>query len=438
MIKLVMIRLPQLKTVLLVLIVPTLLEAGILPGVRDGSNTPAHHDEKSCSSAPGFSKIHELDQDLAAILPGTSVLPQQAFVSHILKTYEIKTGSDVSHTRITLRLKPADWGYYLALQQEIAKLIPEESKRPTIDLAVTNTSSNTARASIGIAGGTGPLSDSELLKLIMESLNSETNRKKKLDWNQFAINLYSAPPPRNASEGWSRGISYVEGLTGFATRGHDKYFLASNTAHSKMSNFRELVSLTILRRGIGQKEGAVVDLVDYVASQVASKDDVLILGTLRAYKDHLYPNYLSKRGLRAADLSVDAPSSSGGEAQRSLGNYYTVENLERATELQGLIDLAKEGNIEEVGDKVRDFIIREVKRIEASQRSLRKVKPIKIILGCTELPMALRGDIMNRLNYELQKTLPQKNSKRKIVPIQVLNTENLFARKIVGEIRTLF
>jgi aspartate/glutamate racemase len=398
--------------------------------------------EVGCSKNSIFSKIEALNNNLVSLFSSTSSLTSEKFVSAVLQKYAIEKGKDASHTHIVLRLHPRDWEFYFNLQQEIAKLLPEESKRPTIDLTLTATLANSVETSIGISGGTGPLSDSELLKLVMRKV---FRKNKKMDWNKFAINLYSAPPPRTTREELSRGVSYLEGMTHFATRGHNKYFLASNTAHSKIGSFKELVWLTRLRENVNLKKDPVVDLADYVAGEVAKgplheKQDVLVLGTLKAYREHLYPKYLDAKGFE----NVTSIPDEDIEAKR--GQYYTLENLARAEELQKYIDLAKEGKIEEAGEKVKDFIVEEVKRIETSQKSLKNYRPIKIILGCTELPMALRGEVMNHLEAELRTTVAQSRGpktgrtrleKRIETPIHIFNTERLFSDKISDEIKNL-
>ena len=346
------------------------------------------------------------------------------FVSRILKTYSIEKNSNCADKRIQLRMAPKNWVYYSALQEAIAKFIPAENHRPTIDLVLSDSSEEQVRTTIGIAGGTGPLSDSELLGKIMKDLLNDSSQKK-IDWKNFAINLYSAPPPRAATEAVFRP-RYFTGMGDFASRGHNKYYLASNTAHLKINEFRWLVTeMTQLRPSRQIHSDPVVDLVHSVSTdavKVKSKAEgprVLILGTLQAFEKHLYPEYLLHEGMQESVKREEGATLGTGPL---VGGFNVLESEERAKQLQALIDLAKSGKIEEAGNNISVFVQEEVAQIHARGGSVNK-----IILGCTELPLALN----HRLLEHLKRTIQKKYGEH----VEFINTETIFSRKIVSDIR---
>jgi capsule polysaccharide modification protein KpsS len=98
-----------------------------------------------------------LEASLTEVFPHLEYPTAEEFVQAILMKYSIAKDRDASQTKIVIRLHPQDWSYYYELQQSIARLLPEESKRPCIDLTLTDSSQRSVEKSIGIAGGTGPL-----------------------------------------------------------------------------------------------------------------------------------------------------------------------------------------------------------------------------------------------------------------------------------------
>lgn len=401
---------------LLMLSVGSLSFAGFIPQDHGG---PAEniYSAVSCSRNPPFSETRALNESVTKILSRPEIQTEQDFAARIISNFQIVKDGDFSSKYFVLRMRPKDWKYYCVLQKEIAKIVPLEERRPTIDLVLTTSEADSVKHSVGIAGGTGPLSDSELLKSVMTELED-----KNIDWNHFSINLFSSPPPRTLMDGLRRirGVSYLLKMAGFATRGHDKYYLASNTAHSKIGEFATMVNFTREGTGTQLHPNAVVDLVDGVAA-VALKNsakkepDVLILGTLKAYENHLYGKYLSLKGL------AEGAGSAAQEKNNKRGHYYTVADSSRAVELQTYIDLAKSGKEEEAGEKIRSFILEEVKRLPRSGR------PLKIILGCTEIPMVLNGNQLKKLKKKL--------TKYRKTEVELLNSEQIFSKKIVDDIQ---
>jgi aspartate/glutamate racemase len=373
---------------------------------------------RSCDVSAIAASPNRLFQEVQEISE-TIIGKKETFVDRVLERYSIREGENYASTLITLRLRPEEWEYYYMLQHEIAKRIPDENKRPTIDLTITASLKDRVLKSVGIAGGTGPLSDCEVLKQIMTDISREG---REVNWNEFAINLFSSPPPRTQFAMVTRP-SYFSRMAAFATRGHNKYYLNSNTAHGKIGKFKAMVASTQIRTGSELKQDSVQDLVNYVSqgmvkSSSGEKPSVLVLGTSQAYDDDTYPNYLEQAGLQS-------PQRTGLLAHSSAsGIFYTLSTSTRALRLQSYIDLAKHGDLQKAGEQISKFILEEVDRIQSKGGRVNRV-----ILGCTEIPMALHGNLLK----DLQEKLNQKSQGH----VELVNTEHLFAIKITEDIRKL-
>jgi len=123
---------------------------------------------------------------------------KEIWVKSMTQLYNLDRSVDISKTRIELSFRPGQWDYYKLLQEKIAKLHPIEGNRPTINLFISNSKNIDKEQNIGIAGGTGPLSDAQLLGELVEYSDPSL-------WNRIAINLYSAPPPRTFRQRLIRG-----------------------------------------------------------------------------------------------------------------------------------------------------------------------------------------------------------------------------------------
>jgi len=369
---------------------------------------------------------------------GLQKCKDREFVRLVLKKYSILKGHNCASALINLRLKVSEWHYYPLLQEKIAELIPLENQRPTIDLTLTESKENNVPESVGIAGGTGPLSDSDLFSKVVALLQPIS----KIDWTRFAINLYSSPPPRELIESVSR-IFYIERMADFTSRGHNRYYLASNTAHINLRMFRWTIYATSgIRLRMTPGNDTVVDLAEYVSNAVAkpSNDqppEVLILSSLQSYDSQLYPGYLNTKGLEGkehekrpvetvGDASNQVPHSATQIPNKPIehGHYFTVGNHSRAELLQDYIDIAKSGNIEEAGQRISEFILDELHLIHQKGGHVNR-----IILGCTELPMALKGDLLKTLKNEIRFYYNDQ--------VEFFDTEELFSQKIASDVESL-
>ncbi len=331
------------------------------------------------------------------------------YANKLIEQYKLDDkGSHASDT-IVLAIEPHESVYYSHLQNKIATFIPEEAERPTIDVTIVAKGAKVLK-SIGIFGGTGPISDSQLLDHIMQHADH-------IDWSKISINLFSCPPPRSLKQGlyhWN----YMPKLKSMASRTHSNYYLASNTAHLHLKVMRYLVKFA------NSGDAKVVDLVDYVSQSVknnkSNKDDisnVLVLGTLAGYQEKLYPGYLEgKHFVESSDNACKQDC------------YHTLRNKEQATELQSYIDMAKSGSIEKAGKLIAQFIIKELTFIsKAGNKKGTMVN--KILLGCTELPMALDAKLLNVIKENYKKS--SRGS------LEFINTEALFAEKILFDMQEL-
>jgi aspartate/glutamate racemase len=346
------------------------------------------------------------------------------YVASFMSQYKMHRGCDLSNQVISMRLHPKDWQYFCALQHEIVRIIPTESKRPTIDLTLTTGCNSRLGKSIGILG-TGPLADSKLIELMM----TELEKRLDINWNHFAINLFSSPPPRTLKERFWGGLPYLKGLAEFATRGHDYYFLASNTAHLKFNPFRKLVGFSGYRLGRDSKNSIMVDLVDHVVSEVLKQDTIesnliLVLGTHWAYTDSLYPKYLARNELIPGRLN-----SSATDDRTIPGRYYVVSSDLRARELQSYIEMAKAGLLDQAGEKIKNFIIEEIESIESPSLNPKNNAVIKVILGCTEIALALSKPFLEELTSHF--------SDKSNIKLKLFNTNELFLGKIIDQIELL-
>jgi aspartate/glutamate racemase len=394
--------------------------AGLIP-LEPNTAPPATLRPENCAPGLDENEVSILGQQINEVsrpnhFPVSVSIHIEDEVKKLIATYGLEKGKDASDTIILLRLLPQNWRVYVALQEKIADLIPQEEHRPTIDLTLTHSSAAQVKKSIGIAGGTGPLSDAELLKSVMSQLETESPKKS---WDEFAINLFSAPPPRSLGGQWHRGMAYGDRLMEFATRGHDKYYMASNTAHLHLNAFKDMIALTLFRFGIKRKKDAAVDLAQAVVNRANATTDpertpqLFVFGTLEAYKAQLYPNYF---------IHNEIPKS----------RYATVSTLARATELQAYIDLAKGGTIAEAGRRMKALILEEVReelRKTPGPGLTKKNRVIRIILGCTEIPMALHGPLLAELEREL--------SEETHSPVELIDSESVFADQIVGDVDQL-
>lgn len=327
-----------------------------------------------------------------------SELSTDDFVNQQINNFSIERGKDCSKKFIALRLKPNQSFYYIALQKTIANLIPDESYRPTIDLTITLSKQDKIPKTVGLIGGTGPLSDCDILSKIMASVENN------VDWNQFAIHLLSAPPPRVFFAVF-QGLSYFYNLLNFATLGHDKYYMLGNKAHLHIKWLERVVGCSWLRLWFKKNTSHVVDLVEFVTQSISKKipmPKVLILEALRSYRSKLYQSYFLKNGLKQ--------------------DHFYILSEEEATALQTCISDIKANKTESTNQEIERIVIRSVNDIRNSGKEVNTV-----LCGCTEIPITFRKS----WNFENKLVSFGKDS-----PV-FIDTAQIFADKIAEDIKKL-
>ena len=242
-------------------------------------------------------------------------------------------------------------GIYKNIQEQIAKLIPNEYERPIIELKVYFNQKNHDAHSLkaGILGGIGPLSDANIMEKLAIKLQAFPAK------NNFMIHLLSMPPPRTLWEKIMGGLPYLWRLYSFASLTHEQFFLASNTAHLNHAKFSLLVSTSVfhlpktVRAQIKSKQQLIKDL------------EVLILDTAQANKGELYQTLLKEQ-------DID----------------FTVLNKQHRQNLEHWIKRIKVGNLQSQDHhKFFLFVSELITHYQANT----------LILACTEIPLALSAYI---------------------------------------------
>jgi aspartate/glutamate racemase len=240
---------------------------------------------------------------------------------------------------------------YWSLQQAIAEKIPTEFSRPVFDLRFIfkdNLAPVEPKRTVGILGGTGPLSDATIMRLVFRQLKPEAMAAGSM------IHLFSLPPPRTISSQAFGGLTYGARLTTFMRHGYQEYFLASNTAHLNIDTLRQLsgaeAHLNNLPRAIAER------IFNETKATTGSKS-ILILGTKQAWDKRLYPNIFEEQHVP----------------------YKSLTSIEE-DEIQAWIDRIKQGTMRAADQlRLRDDILK-----------LAKIHGVQeILLACTELPLGL-------------------------------------------------
>ena len=184
---------------------------------------------------------------------------------------------------------------------------------------------------------------------------------------------------------------------------------------------------TWLRQGSSQPEFPLVDLVDYVVHRMSQSTQsapptepqrILILSSKATYDADLYPKYLETAGWKSgAEEAMDIDES---QSDSAAGTYFKVSSPTQATKLQDAIDLAKKGKTKESRVAMRAVILSETQRMTGS------TTPIQILLGCTEIPLALSGRAGTALAQAVRKQTG--------APVTLVDSNQLFAEKIADDL----
>ncbi len=314
-----------------------------------------------------FEKLQELFSTLLSPYDDETA---EDWTRRIIDTFEIKKGiKSASMTMTLVDFPPSKIAFYQNLQREIAKIIPEESQRPTIDLRIRGMRARRVKT-VGILGGMGPISDSEIIEMALRRLTGEEREKVSLD-------LYSSPPPRTLCEKLSRGLRYLGGVRAFASRPDiGKIYLTSNSAHVSFLAWKSRCC------------GKLLNLVDEVVEKLPKDfhECYLILGTKEAFDHQLYQKKLALKNICFAQVSE-----------------------EESREVQRIIQQAKECRLR---PSDRQSCLEIIRACQSRQES---GSPIThLLLGCTELSM-----VFERFGF-LQRECG----------LKVVDTKNIFAEII--------
>lgn len=256
---------------------------------------------------------------------------------------------------------PENIHVYEELQQEIARIIPSEHERPTIEIIIKgkNRKNDSGQPDLGLIGGMGPLSDAEIIGQLIKRHQRENSS------DNAYIRLLSSPPARDKEEGpfdlYLHKIRYVLKLRAFGMRPCKHYALLSNTAHRHAATFQKIIGFDVEH---------FANLVGHVAKQIASDPDkaeqVLVLGTTEAAECQLYPNALRQNQVQNSILPSKAD-------QTTLQTYINHTKSDTLTA--------------EMATAFINFIFCEIQKIARANELC------QVVLSCTEIPLFLAKKI---------------------------------------------
>lgn len=363
---------------------------------------------------------------------------------------------------------PADYpaNLYVDLQQAIAEFIPTEEHRPAVDLTIKG-SYGPESPTLGISGGTGPLSDAAMISKAMQRIPNGAKAR-------IHVRLMSAPPHRGHKIFNPREISnYVARQASLCNSKPRFLSLASNTAHLNINSLGNMSKVfnpsweLDVERLLQQRElqpdansvGAEIQLAAtalYDAIELNSRTDLhdvvndvvnfvrqdpnarpLILGTDQAFEKELYPNRFTAVGINTVgvaerrDPNVVQLRNDNGELNRDNLNNLTDQDFDHKT-LQAFIDDTKQfGPNALVRDKLVDLI---VDKLHAEAPNV----PTHVVLGCTELPLLLHDGDREARELVIEK-MRDRYPAIDIQDLEFIDTEEFFADRwsemIISEVQ---
>lgn len=304
--------------------------------------------------------------------PGDGLSPEEWAIKLLQAPYSLLA---VGRKKIALfeSFPPEYVDYYKALQEKIAEQIPQEQDRPLICLRMQggNTQGDVV-CNIGLAGGTGPLSDASALESIVKECSelshdnpiSENRELIREKMKNFSALMYSMPPPRDLEHAQNDGFIYRS----LYKKVREDFpclslHILTNTGHTNQWIFDN--ELVFGSKALGKVDDMTVQVADKIKRQAGDNQaKVLVLGTIAADKARLYPKLLEDRGL--------VPVLPASDKDKKY--------------LQHLIDQAKAGRVNAKisensdrtwGEAFVDFVVEH------------KGDTKYILFSCTELPMIL-------------------------------------------------
>lgn len=238
---------------------------------------------------------------------------------------------------------------YVDFVSAIAGKIPEEYQRPIVDLKVYFGPKHLVsdKKTFGILGGMGPLSDANIIDLIVNQMISSGIKTTQMSM----IHLLSIPPPRTTMDQISGGPAYAMSLASFLRNDYASFFLASNTAHTHLDSLRLIAGsdrIVNLPMAVTKK---------IVNSPEISNESILILGTTKSWENNLYEDILTQEGVA----------------------YKRLKAQDQAR-IQEWIDRIKTSQIQK---HQAHILYQEIRMLG------RKYGTANMLLGCTELPIGL-------------------------------------------------
>eukprot|EP01083_Nonionella_stella_P276123 938109_1 len=176
--------------------------------------------------------------------------------------------------------------YYQWFQQKSAQLIPNEYRRPTIQLSLVGSYQHRPLFTVGIFGGVGPLADADVVIRLIAIFNTALSDEQK---ELTQIKVLSDPPPRTASEALiDTRVPGVDLTPSIGKRGSHYSIRARNFLHDPMIEVFEITSNT------AHRNLAHNDKLGFVALDLTS----IQINNPGIYKGRLafpsvYPNYLN-------------------------------------------------------------------------------------------------------------------------------------------------
>jgi aspartate/glutamate racemase len=308
--------------------------------------------------------------------------------------------------------------YYKALQSEIAKRIPEEQDRPLICLNIKGRKriKDTDAADIGMAGGTGPLSDATALENLVRHMSGAEHgslgrQRERIaqQMENFSAVMYSMPPFRDVRHTYNNFNTYRR-LYRNARENIpcSSLHILTNTGHSNKSVFDN--QFLFGTKELGQVDDMTVKVAQRIRNESTRGEGVLILGTLAADKAKLYPKLLAKR-----ELNPILPN-------------HLFEGRKAKEYLQLIINQAKSGKITEnmpnesrtCGQAFIDFTVHFAKASKC--RSL--------LFSCTELPMLLHTKIPMEDRTYLEKLQDELNKLPNNIRHKYYDSEEIFVEEM--------
>ena len=288
----------------------------------------------------------------------------ELWVNRFLASYGILRGGNYCQKVCSLELEPHQVDYYSHLQRVVAQKLPQESHRPTIDLELVGSKvpKDGSAFTLGVLGGVGPVSDSIITTQTIENL-----KQRGADLDHVSLNVFSCPPPRKKRELVFDGKDYLANMKKFSRRGNiQTYAIASNTAHVNIDFLRTI--------GFQQRMKNMVRKVcgDIQAGQ-PRPEGVLVLGTTQGYEHNLYPGELKRYGV----------------------NGLTIASKKQQKTLQKIIDRTKRAGNDSEKDALYKFAEKQIQALR------KKHKVSHVLLGCTELPLALGHAYIKKLEENL-------------------------------------